>query len=69
MRKEEFEEKVQRFEHHRLKKTIVVPAVDAEVIRFLRVLKEPITLFGEGKVCNRILDAVILMDLFDSRTN
>lgn len=49
-RLEEHEVKIQKLEQHRLSKTVVVPTAERDVIHFLRLLKEPKTLFGEGKV-------------------
>lgn len=48
--REEHENKLQKLEHRRLLKTVVVPTSDAEVRAFLRALKEPVIFFGEGKV-------------------
>jgi len=48
-RREEHESKIQRLEHDRLQKSVIVPTADEEVRLFLRALKEPVTLFGEGK--------------------
>ena len=45
--------RVQRIEQTRLSKSIIVPTHDAEVRIFLRGLREPVTLFGEGNLERR----------------
>jgi U4/U6 small nuclear ribonucleoprotein PRP4 len=45
--------RVQRIEQTRVSKSIIVPTRDAEVRVFLRGLREPVTLFGEGNLERR----------------
>ena len=45
--------RVQRIEQTRVSKSIIVPTQDAEVRIFLRGLREPVTLFGEGNLERR----------------
>lgn len=51
--REEHESKLQKIQHDRLLKSVVVPTSDQEVRTFLRGLGEPITLFGEGRLERR----------------
>lgn len=51
--REAHETKLQKIQHDRLLKSVVVPTSDHEVRTFLRGLNEAITLFGEGKLERR----------------
>lgn len=51
--KEAHDSKLQKIQHNRLLKDVIVPTSDQEVRMFLRGLKEPVTLFGEDKLERR----------------